>query len=257
MTKPWALITGASVGIGREFAVQLAASGHNLVLVSRSQADLERVASEVQQYGVETEILVADLVNRTQRALVADRLRSTTNPIDVLINNAGMGVNQRFVTGELDRELYMLELLVTAVLELSHAAAGQMKSRGTGKIVIVSSVASFIAGGTYSAAKTWTTVFAEGLSVELAASGVRVMALCPGFTHTEFHQRAGIRKADVPAALWLDVRKLVRTALVDLERGVVVSVPDWKYKTLVWLARSLPRKTVRNFGFKFRNKSRQ
>jgi short-subunit dehydrogenase len=227
------------------------------VLVSRSQADLELVATEVQQYGVETEILVADLVDRTQRALVADRLRSTQNPIDVLINNAGIGVNQRFVSGDLERELYMLELLVTAVLELSHAAAGQMKSRGTGKIVIVSSVASFIAGGTYSAAKTWTTVFAEGLSVELATSGVRVMALCPGFTHTEFHQRAGIRKADVPAALWLDVRDLVRTALVDLERGVVVSVPDWKYKTLVWLARSLPRKTVRNFGFKFRNKSRR
>jgi short-subunit dehydrogenase len=93
--------------------------------------------------------------------------------------------------------------------------------------------------------------------VELANNGVKVMALCPGFTHTEFHQRAGIRKADVPDFLWLDVKDLVRAALVDLDRGVAVSVPDWKYKVLVWLARRLPRSTVRNFGFKFRNKSRK
>lgn len=257
MTKPWALITGASVGIGREFALQLAASGHNLVLVSRSQSDLEAVAAETAKFGAQSEILVADLVQPAERAKVASRLRSLDQPIEVLINNAGIGVNQRFVSGELERELYMLELLVTAVLELSHAAAGQMQQRNTGKIVIVSSVASFIAGGTYSAAKAWTTVFAEGLQVELAPHNVKVMALCPGFTHTEFHQRAGIRKADVPASLWLDVRDLVRTALVDLERGVVISVPDWKYKILVALAKSLPRKTVRNFGFKFRNKSRR
>lgn len=254
----WALVTGASVGIGREFAWQYATRGYNLVLVARTASALAELKTEIQNaLNVEVEILPADLTNSAERLVVVERLRDASRPVDALVNNAGLGLNQRFVSGDVEREKYMLEILVTAVLELSHAAAQGMKSRGRGEIVVVSSVASFIAGGTYSAAKAWATNFAEGLSVELQSAGVKVMALCPGFTHTEFHQRAGIRKADVPEFMWLDARELVKSAMRDLDRGVVVSVPDWKYKLLVWLARYLPRRVVRNFGFKFRNKSRR
>ena len=161
------------------------------------------------------------------------------------MNNAGFGVNQLFVDGDLDAEQAMLDVLVTAVMRLTHAALPGMVARGTGGVINVSSVASFIAGGTYSAAKSWCTVFSESVDRQLAGTGVTVMALCPGFTHTEFHQRGGMDVSHLPDWMWLDAPDLVRDALADFRRGKPVSVPGAQYKTIRVLTSVLPRPLVR------------
>ena len=241
--KSTAVITGATVGIGRVFADLLAREGHDLVLVARNEERLHTTARDITAAtGVQCEVLVADLGDRSDLARVEERVAQSD--VDVLINNAGLGLNQRFATGDREREQHMLDVLVTAVLRLTHAAAGQMKAKNRGSIVIVSSVASFIAGGTYSAAKAWATVFAESLALELAGTNIAVTALCPGFTHTEFHQRAGINKKAIPHFLWLDATWMVHQGWRDHKRGKVVSVPGWQYKVLLALIRFVPRKTV-------------
>lgn len=241
-----ALITGGTAGIGAEFARQLAARGDDLVLVARDGARLAGFAAEIEaHYRVAVEVLAADLTVRAQLALVEARLADAARPVDLLVNNAGFGVNQLFVGGDLDAEQQMLDVLVTAVLRLSHAALPGMVARGTGGIINVSSVASFIAGGTYSAAKSWVTVFSESIDRQLAGTGVGVTALCPGFTHTEFHQRAEMDVDHLPDWMWLDAPDVVRAALGDFHRGKPVSVPGAQYKALSTLARYLPRPVVR------------
>ena len=141
------------------------------------------------------------------------------------MNNAGFGVNQQFVDGDVEEEQAMLDVLVVAVMRLTHAALPGMIGRGTGGVINVSSVASFIAGGTYSAAKSWCTVFCESVDRSVAGTGVTVMALCPGFTHTEFHERGGMDVSHLPDWMWLDAPDLVSDALADFRRGKPVSVP--------------------------------
>lgn len=241
-----ALVTGGTAGIGAEFARQLAARGDDLVLVARDAERLAAFAAELEaRYRVAVEVLVADLTDREQLALVEARLADAARPIDLLVNNAGFGVNQVFVGGDLDAEQRMLDVLVTAVMRLSHAALPGMVARGTGGVINVSSVASFIAGGTYSAAKSWVTVFSESVDRQLDGTGVTVTALCPGFTHTEFHQRAEMDVDHLPDWLWLDAPDVVRGALADFRRGKPVSVPGAQYKALSTLARYLPRPIVR------------
>lgn len=241
-----ALVTGATAGIGLTFARHLARDGHDLVLVARDAVRLGQVAAELRAaHGVEVEVLAADLVQRPQLERVAERLRADRRPVDLLVNNAGFGVNQRFVGGDLEAEERMLAVLCTAVLVLSHAAAGGMVRRGHGAIVTVSSMASFFSLGTYSAAKAWATVFSEGLAGELRGSGVVVTALCPGYVHTEFHARAGIPESSIPGWLWLDADAVVATGLRDVRRGRAVSVPDVRYRVGAALAGVLPRPVVR------------
>lgn len=255
----WALVTGASAGIGAEFCRQLAADGYNLVLVSRTAADLAQRAEEIRKAtpAIEVEVLAADLSTPTGVDAVAARLRSDDGPISVLVNNAGHGVNQRFATGDLAREQAMLDVLVTAPMRLTHAVLPGMKLRGRGEIVLVASVAAFIAGGTYSAAKSWGLVFSEGLNQELQGTGVRVSALCPGFTHTEFHDRAGMNKGEIPGLLWLSAERVVREGWRGHLAGKAVVVPAKRYRALVWLSRHAPRPLVRSIGFNSRNRSRR
>jgi len=243
---PAALVTGATAGIGHEFARQLAERGEDLVLVARDEARLAQVAAELTAtYAVHAEILRADLSDRAQVQTVADRLADPARPIDLLVNNAGFGLKRSFLANEVGVEEQSFDVLCRAVLVLSHAAARAMRERGSGAIVNVSSVAGFVAMGSYSAAKAWVTVFSESLATELAGTGVRVMALCPGFTHTEFHQRASMNMSRLPGPLWLDADRLVRDALADLDRGRVVSVPGPAYKVLVGALAVLPRGLVR------------
>lgn len=241
-----ALITGGTAGIGAEFARQLAARGFDLVLVARDGERLAAYAAELEaRHRVQVEVLVADLSERAQLAEVEARLADASRPVDLLVNNAGFGVNQVFVGGDLDAEQQMLDLLVTAVMRLSHAALPGMVARGTGGVINVSSVAGFIAGGTYSAAKSWVTVFSESIDRQLHGTGVTVTALCPGFTHTEFHQRAEMDVDHLPDWMWLDAPDVVRAALADFRRGKPVSVPGAQYKALSTVARYLPRPLVR------------
>lgn len=242
-----ALVTGATAGIGHEFARQLAERGHDLVLVARDLARLQAVSDDlVGTYGIEAEVLQADLSERAAIDLVAARLADADRPIDLLVNNAGFGLKTAFLDSAVADEVEMLDVLCTAVLVLSHAAARSMKARGRGGIINVSSVASFVAMGSYSAAKAWVTTFSEGLSSELAGSGVTVTALCPGFTRTEFHQRASMNMSQLPSWLWLDARSLVATALEDAGRGRVISVPGLQYKTMVSILSVVPRGLVRS-----------
>lgn len=240
-----ALITGATAGIGHEFAVQLARRNHHLVLVARDADRLERVAAELRaEHGVDVEVLPADLSDRDSLQRVADRVADTARPVEVLVNNAGYGLKGSFLANELGAEERLFDVLTRAVLVLSHAGARSMTAQGRGTIINVSSVAGFIASGTYSAAKSWVTVFTEGLSTELAGTGVTATVLCPGFTETEFHQRASLGKPG-PAFMWLDATELVSTCLADVARGRVVSVPGAQYKAIVGLLRLLPRSVVR------------
>ena len=242
-----ALVTGATAGIGREFAVQLAAKGDDLVLVARDSVRLEVLAAElIATHGVAVETLSADLSDRAALQSVADRLSSSERPVDLLVNNAGYGLGSPFVDTDVEDEERLLDVLVRAVLVLSHAAARAMVGRGHGRIINVSSVAGFITSGTYSAAKSWVTVFTESLAGQLAGRGVRATVLCPGFVRTEFHERAGIDAGEREGMFWLDAAALVRGALEDSERGRVVSVPSPQYKALVGVLRHVPRVLLRN-----------
>jgi short-subunit dehydrogenase len=244
-----ALVTGATAGIGAEFARQLAARGDDLVLVARDVARLEQGRDRRSaEFGVRVEVLAADLVSDDGCAAVVARLSDPARPVDVLVNNAGFGMYRRFGEGEIADEERQLDLNVRAVLRLTHAALRAMTARGKGQIINVSSVAGFVPRGgnaTYSASKAYVTMFSEALAVQLAGSGVTVTAVCPGFTHTEFHERANADMSHVPDRMWLDARTVVAEGLADAEKGKPVSVPSRQYKALVAAARSVPRPILR------------
>lgn len=244
-----ALVTGATAGIGAEFCRQLAATGHDLVLVARDRSRLEASAAALSaEYGIRVEVIAADLADRAQLQLVADRLSVAGTDglpgIDLLVNNAGFGLATGFLTSEVAEEERALDVMCRAVLVLSHAAGRAMGARGRGAIINVSSVAGFVAMGTYSAAKAWVTTFSEGLAVELAPRGVSVTALCPGFTHTEFHERAAMNMSRLPDVLWLDAPDVVARALADARRGRPISVPGLPYQALTGVLHVLPRGLV-------------
>lgn len=241
---PRAMITGPTSGIGQGFAQTLAAQGHDLVLVSRDGARLTELARTLERdHRIDTTVVVADLTDRADITRVADIVRA--DRIDVLVNNAGFGVKGGFSETGAVQEQAMLDVLVTAVMQLTHAAVPGMVERGRGYIFTVSSVAGWITGGTYSAAKAWATVFTEGLAVELAGTGVHLVAVCPGFTRTEFHQRAGMQMDSVSEWMWLTVDDVVNQALRDARAGRVISVAGTQYKALSSLLRILPRPLVR------------
>lgn len=241
MSRRTALVTGPTAGIGRSFAQQLAARGYDLVLVARDERRLEELATQLRRdHGVQVEVLAADLADRGSLAAVEDRLTDRGRPVDLLVNNAGFGHRLPFTENAVDEEQQMLDVLVTAVLRLSHAAIGPMLERGQGAVVNVSSVAGFLPRGTYSAAKAYVTSFSQWLDLTYRDRGVRGMALCPGFVRTEFHARMGVGPGSAPRWLWLDADRLVEDALADLDRGRSLSIPSKRYKALSMVARYTP-----------------
>lgn len=243
-----AVVTGPTSGIGLEFARQLATTYDALVLVARSADRLEELADELRAaHGVAVEVVVADLAQRADVDRVADRLRDPDRPVHLLVNNAGFGLKQPLLANDLEDEQEMLDVLVTTVLRLTHAALGPMVQRGEGAVVNVSSVAGYLPRGTYGAAKAWVTSFSEWADLTYREAGVRVMALCPGFTKTEFHGRMGVERSSAPGFLWLEPETLVRDALRDLERGRRVSVPGAAYKVIVTAQRYIPRGFLSGF----------
>jgi len=236
-----ALITGATAGIGNAFARRLAAEGQSLVLVARDAARLDEVAKELRErHRVEVEVLAADLSDRGELERVAERLRDGDRPVEILVSNAGFGVTGPFLRRDVAEEERMLDVMARAVLVLTRAAAPGMVARGRGAIVTVSSVAGFLHGGSYSAAKAWATVFTASLAGELAGTGVTATALCPGFVRTEFHGRAGMDLSHLPDWSWLDADRLVADCLADVRRGRAVSVPSLRYKLAVAILRHTP-----------------
>lgn len=242
---PTALVTGATAGLGAEFARQLAAQGYALILVARNAVRLAETRDALTAaHGVQVDIEPADLATAEGCDRVAERLGG----VDLLVNNAGMGMYRPFGTASLEREEQQLDLNVRAVLRLTHAAVNAMTVRGSGRILNVSSVAGFVPRGgnaTYSASKAWVTMFSEALAVQLAGTGVTVTAVCPGFTRTEFHERVDADMSHVPARMWLDVADVVREGLADTAAGKPLSVPSRRYKTLIGATRSVPRPVLR------------
>jgi uncharacterized protein len=248
MATPTALVTGATSGIGAAFARRLAADGHDVVLVARDIARLDETAGRLrEEAGVQVEVLAADLATEAGQDAVASRLADADRPVDLLVNSAGLSLNTPFLRSTAEAEARLLSLNVYAVMRLTLAALPGMVERRRGAIVNVSSVAGFGAampGSTYPATKAWVTNFTESVALSVGRFGVRLMALCPGYVRTEFHQRAGINMSKTPDWLWLDVDELITDALRDLRRGKVVSVPDWKYKVAVFALRHLPRRLL-------------
>ncbi|MDR0945347.1 MAG: SDR family oxidoreductase [Bifidobacteriaceae bacterium] len=241
-----ALITGASSGLGLEFAWQLAAARHNLVLVARDEERLNSVAERIRAVaGVGVEVLPADLARRDQVDRVADRLGQSARPVGLLVNDAGFGGSAGFFELPLAESERALDVMVRAVMVLSHAAGEAMMERGRGAICNISSVAAYMASGTYAAAKAWVLAFTESLSVALSGTGVTATAVLPGLTRTEFHERAQLDYGHYPDVAWLDPATVVTQALADVRRGIVVSTPSARYGVLGQIARHVPRWLIR------------
>lgn len=239
---PTALITGASAGLGAEFAGQLAADGADLVIVARRADALQELAARLrEQHGVAVEVLTADLSRESDVDRVVQRIADGGSRIDLLVNNAGFGLPLHFAANDIDDEVRHLRVHVEAPMRLMHAAIRSMRGRG-GRIINVASVAGFIPRSTYSACKSWLIGFSRWANAEYSADRVTVTAVCPGFTHTSFHERMGLPRGQegVPRLMWLDAQLVVREALRDAARGKAVSVPSLRYKAIVALARVLP-----------------
>jgi short-subunit dehydrogenase len=252
----WALVTGATAGIGESFSRLLAASRYNLVLVARDLPRLqERAQALEEKFGVKTHVIQADLATNEGCQKIEQYI--SENQIDVLINNAGFGTSKAFTMSTLEIEQQMMDVLVRTPMRLMHVALPLMKQRNNGVIINVSSVAGYIAGGSYSASKSYLTVLSESLHTELAGTNVKISALCPGFTRTEFHQRGKMSMKALPNFMWLTSDYLVEQSWKDAMKGEAVSVPGWQYKLLVLIVHAVPRSIVRKVGMNLRAKQRK
>ncbi len=230
MKKPVALITGASAGIGTAFARRLADRGHDLVIVARRKDRLDDLAQEItKSSNREVEVLVADLESAKGVRVVEDRVVDADRPVDLLVNNAGFGTSGRFDQLPIEAEEAEINLNVIALVRLTHAALGAMVERGHGGVINVSSVGAYQPtphSATYAATKAFVSSFTNAIHEELRGTGVKAMVLAPGFTHTEFHLRAGIDdQGQVPEFLWQSADEVVAAALRDYDRGKAVCIP--------------------------------
>jgi short-subunit dehydrogenase len=246
-----ALVTGASAGIGLAFSERLARQGSDLVLVARSRERLEAHAKRLrEEHGVGVDVLAADLSQPAELEQVERRVAEDES-LDLLVNNAGFGTQGSFSELEIAREEEQIRLNVLALVRLTRAALPQMTRRGSGAIVNVSSLAGFYPGpfvATYGATKAYVTSFTEALAGELRGTGVRVQVLCPGFTRTEFQQRAGVDASQIPSFAWMSAEAVVDASLAGLARGDVVVIPGGLYKALhastSWVPRGLVRRVM-------------
>lgn len=235
-----ALITGASSGLGAEFAHQLAARGYELVLVARREERLKALATEIKNKSdISAEVLIADLSDQSGVDYAVNAIKQISN-LALLINNAGFGLSGEFSQLELDRQLEMIRLHVIASVSLTHAALPGMLARKSGAIINVSSLAGLIPlrNVTYGSTKAYLVQFSRALHNELAGKGIRIQALCPGYIRTEFHEAKGIsreRRSQIPKFLWVSAEKIVNESLASLERGNVICVPGMMYRLIAIL----------------------
>ena len=245
------LITGASSGLGAEYARQLAARGARLVLVARDRNALDELAIHLRErFAVPVEVLAADLLKPRDLKRVVERIQDTDDPVELLINNAGFGLPLSFASNEIEEELRHLHLHVEVPMRLMHAALPGMLDRGHGRIVNVASVAAFMPRSTYGACKRWLVDFSRWATAEYSRRGVTVTAVCPGFTHTRFHERMGLAPGaeGVPHWAWLNAEDVVFESLRDIAHGKPVSVPSLRYKLAVKVLSVLPKRVAARVG---------
>jgi short-subunit dehydrogenase len=241
-----ALITGGTAGIGAAFAEQLASEGYELIIVARSKDRLESEASRLaEKYQMQVHAIAADLETVEGRALVKTQLQNENRPIDLLVNNAGFGLRGRFHKLDVAELKGQYDVNMTAVMEFTHAVLPSMVARNSGAIINVSSIAAYYPGigGHYAATKSYVSAFSESIQLSLSGTGVKVMALCPGFTRSEFHERAK-EAVKLPKFLWLTADRVAADALADLRKGKTVSIPSTIYKILAAISPLVPKKFV-------------
>ncbi len=242
-----AVITGPTSGIGLAYAQELASEGYELLLIGRNQ---EKLAALQQELKTKSEILVADLADHAEIMKAALHLKNL-DQIDILVNNAGFGSSLPFSENSLTEEIEQIEILIKAVMALTHAALPKMIQRHSGIVLNISSVAAWVPTGTYAAAKSWVTSFTEAIAAELKGTKVQVTAVAPGFTKTKFFDRSQMKDDDVPAWLWLTAEQVVKESLKDARSGKLISVPGAQYKAMSTVTRTLPRPLVRFFSHEF------
>lgn len=244
-----ALITGASSGLGEEFAWVLAAERNNLVLVARNEPKLHALAEDIRQkMDVQVEVLPADLSTKDGVQAVAERVGSAHDPVTLLVNNAGGGLGQDFVGGSLEREIHAEKVMVRAVLALTHAAVQAMVPRGRGTVINVASVTAMTVQGTYSAHKAWVKTFTEGLAADLEGTGVNVTAVLPGLMHTQFHERTHVDSSQWPEFTFLSTTAVVNATLHAARHRRVIVVPGMLYKAAYAALKFAPRVLVRKIA---------
>lgn len=251
---PTALVTGASSGIGAAFAQRLAADRYRLILVARNTSRLLAARAGLLAAGAEeVEVLPADLTDGEQRHTVCQRLADGTAPVDLLVNNAGIGLGKNFLAATEEELQGQLDLNVTAVMMLTHAVLPGMVQRGHGGVVTISSIAGMVPGrgSTYGASKAWVTAFSEGIGLSVRHKGIRMVAVCPGFVRTEFHDRAGIDMRGKPGWMYVPMSTVVGQSLAALRSGRSLVVPGSLYKTIAVAAKLAPRSLVRAVAARF------
>ena len=249
-----ALITGASAGIGLEFAYQLAQKNYDLILVSRNQQKLSEIAQEISsKYKNINEVLVADLASKEGIGLVSNKIK-TDQDIEFIVNNAGLGINKPFHKATLNEESDLLNVLVKAPLEITHSAITSMLNRNKGFIINVGSVAAWTTSGTYSAAKVWLTSFSESLNTNYQKKGINICVVAPGFTKTEFHERANMSTESIPNWMWLSTKIVVKDSIDAVLKGKTIVVPSIRYKLLVTFLKLMPRGFMRKFSYSYQSK---
>lgn len=245
ITQSYVMVTGASAGIGAEFARHYAAAGYNLVLTARRTSALQKLADQLREaHGVQVEVLTADLLKPQDLARLVERIKQVENPVEVLINNAGFGLGKSFDSAPVESHLAQVDVLARVPLELMHTALVAMLPRGRGRIINVASVAAFSPGGTYSAAKRFIVVASESAHLQYAPQGIHVTAVCPGLTRSEFHQVMGQGEPSLPAFLWLSPQKVVRDAIAAVNAGKPLCIPSLPYKIAVAASRALPHQFI-------------
>jgi short-subunit dehydrogenase len=249
-----ALITGASAGIGLEFAYQLAQKNYDLILVSRNKQKLTEIAQEISsKYKNNNEVLVADLATKEGIDLVSNKIK-TDQEIEFIVNNAGLGINKPFHKATLNEESDLLNVLVKAPLEITHSAITSMLNRNKGFIINVGSVAAWTTSGTYSAAKVWLTSFSESLNSNYQKKGINICVVAPGFTKTEFHQRANMSTESIPNWMWLSTKIVVKDSIDAVLKGKTIVVPSIRYRLLVTFLKLMPRGFIRKFSDSYQSK---
>lgn len=244
--KKTALITGASAGLGVEFANQLAARGFNLLLVARRDSKLAEVAANLQQeHDIEIECLSADLSQPSAPVEIAAFTNERSIEVDYLVNNAGSAGPHMFEEEQWKAQADFLGLMMISVAHMCHEFIPAMRQRGYGRVINVSSFAGRIArggaGAHYGPAKAYVIALSEELALDVKGSGVHVSALCPGFTHTDFHETAGMMdmKNSLPGFLWYDAETIVREGIEAAERGRAIMISGRLYRWLDPLAQSV------------------
>lgn len=242
-----AVITGPTSGIGLAYAQQLATEGYELLLIGRSEEKLKNLQSQLK---APSQIYVADLSIHDQIIKTANHLKGLAQ-IDILINNAGFGSSKPFSENSLEEEIEQVEVLVKAVMVLTHAVLPKMKKANSGMVLNISSVAAWLPTGSYAAAKSYVTSFTEAIAAELKGTKVQVTAVAPGYTKTKFFDRSQMDDEEVPSWLRLTPEQVASESLKDARSGQLISVPGAQYKAMSTVSRSLPRPLVRFFSHEF------